>query len=208
MRYSLSTNSSVPFDIDLINFNNKINLLRFMTFFKDLHSFLEQRLEDVIRANPQLELNLLLMELDDQERQTQDLYLKLQQEVHECEQQILNLVSEIRRWRDRIQTATAAHRPDLVKVAQQREAQLRQRGQELWTQRLNALNQLPATEQLLAKIRDRRQELQRRVPRASTPPPSPPPFTGSNSPSDPLEAEFHRLELQTALEELKRSMGL
>ncbi|WP_448524521.1 TIGR04376 family protein [Parathermosynechococcus lividus] len=179
-----------------------------MTFFNDLHSFLEQRLEDFIRANPQLELNLLLMELDDQERQTQDLYLKLQQEVQECEQQILNLVSEIRRWRDRIQTATAAHRPDLVKVAQQREAQLRQRGQELWNQRLNALSQLPATEQLLAKIRDRRQELQRRVPRASTPPPSPPPFTGSNSPSDPLEAEFHRLELQTALEELKRSMGL
>lgn len=205
MRYSLSTNSSVPLNLDLNQFQS---LLRFMTFFKDLHSFLEQRLEDVIRANPQLELNLLLMELDDQERQTQDLYLKLQQEVHECEQQILNLVSDIRRWRDRIQTATAAHRPDLVKVAQQREAQLRQRGQELWTQRLNALNQLPATEQLLAKIRDRRQELQRRVPRASTPPPSPPPFTGSNSPSDPLEAEFHRLELQTALEELKRSMGL
>ncbi|XFA72138.1 TIGR04376 family protein [Thermosynechococcaceae cyanobacterium Okahandja] len=176
-----------------------------MTFFRDLNNFLEQRLEDFIRANPQLELNLLLMEIEDQERQTQDLYRQLQQEVQECEQHILQLVTDIRRWRDRIQTATAAGRPDLVTLAQQREAQLRQRGQQLWTQRLNALKQQSATQELLAKIRDRRQELQRRVPRASTPPPPPPSPTPSAT--DPLEAEFRRLELQIALEELKRSMG-
>ncbi len=179
-----------------------------MTFFRDLNSFLEQRLEDFIRANPQLELNLLLMELEDQERQTRDLYCKLQQEVQACEQQILNLVNDIRRWRDRIQTATTAGRSDLVTLARQREAELRQRGQQLWTQRLNALSQMRATEELLAKIRDRRQELQQRVPRASAVSASPPPFSTSSSPTDPLEAEFRRLELQTALEELKRSMGL
>ncbi|AHB87460.1 hypothetical protein NK55_00350 [Thermosynechococcus sp. NK55a] len=178
-----------------------------MSFFRDLNAFLEQKLEDFIRANPELELNLLLLELEDQERQTQERLLRLQQEVNTCEQQILGLVSEIRRWRDRIQTAMAAQRPDLVALAQQREAELRRRGEQLWTQRLDALNQISVTQQLLHKIRDRRQEVMHRVPAASAPPPPPPPRISSDL-NDPIEAEFRRLELQTALEELKRSMGL
>ncbi|MDR7920649.1 hypothetical protein RHK62_00365 [Thermosynechococcus sp. HY213] len=179
-----------------------------MSFFRDLNAFLEQKLEDFIRANPQLELNLLLLELEDQERETQERLLRLQQEVNTCEQQILGLVSEIRRWRDRTHTAMAAQRPDLAELARQREAELRQRGEQLWTQRLDALNQIPVTQQLLQKIRDRRREVMNRVPSASAPPPPPPPPPRMSSDlNDPIEAEFRRLELQTALEELKRSMG-
>lgn len=179
-----------------------------MTFLADLAAFLEQRLDDFIRANPGLELNLILLDLQEQERDTLKLLHTLEQRSQTSEKEILTLVEDIRRWRDRIKKAEAAGRSDLVKLAQEKERKLRQQGQNLWNQRSQAQSQLEPTRLLLAKIRDRRKELETRIPQHQATPPPPKATEPPPRSQDPLEAQFRDWELEAALKELKTSMGL
>ncbi|MDG2990680.1 TIGR04376 family protein [Candidatus Synechococcus calcipolaris G9] len=180
-----------------------------MTFLDDLAAFLEQRLDDFIRANPGLELNLILLDIQEQERHTLHLLQTLEQKCQTCEKDILGLVEDIRRWHDRVKKAEAAGRADLAKLAREKEEELRQRGQDLWGQRTQAQAQVEPTRLLLAKIRDRRKELETRIPQPQGTPPPKASYTPPKSDrTDPIEAQFRNWELEAALKELKTSMGL
>ena len=134
-----------------------------------LEAKLEQTLEAFLRANPvQQEL---LQEQDQRDRQQQCAGRRRAQraEAERLRQELLNLVAEIQRWRQRVERARNAGAGDLANRAQLHLDQLMERGRIRW-QRLEQLGRDleqesaktadPSLEQTWAQF-ERDQELER-----------------------------------------------
>lgn len=191
-----------------------------MSIFDDFSRFLEERLEEFLRSHPQLELQVLEEQLQEQEQETQRLRTELQAQEKRLQSEILATAQEIQRWHLRIQKAEAAGRRDLVQAAQEREASLLRQGNQRWGQMEALKAQIQQTQQLLGKIQARRREVQQRVAQAgATASPSGQASsqvweTASNrfqtrayGEPDPLEEQFRRWEMDEELEQLKRKLG-
>ncbi len=190
-----------------------------MGLFDDFNQFLELRLEEFLRNNPHLELQALLEQLREQERDTSRLIIELQAEEKRLENEILSLAQEIQTWHTRINKAQAAGRLDLAQAAQEREATLLRQGNQLWGQMQGAKKRITQAQQLLQQIQQRRQEVTAKAAQAKTPSTPPnrdtvgwnqgnpdkpkPPY---NRAADPLEAEFQRWELDDEMERLKQNL--
>lgn len=190
-----------------------------MNVFEDVSRFLEKQLEEFLRANPHLELQVIADNLREQEAKTAKLLTELEAEENRQQDAILATANEIKRWHERIKKAEQANRQDLVTAAKEREASLLSQGNQQWGQMEVTKARLQQTQSLLEKIQVRQQEVKekiRQAPRKPQPSPStsktPDPSSGwyqkvSLSDPDPLEEQFKNWERDAELEELKRKMG-
>lgn len=191
-----------------------------MGVFDEVSQFLETRLEEFLRQNPQLELQVLLEQIQDQEKETLQLLHNLKTQQSQQEEQLLALAEDIKLWHGRIQKAQQAQRLELATAAQQRENELLQQGNQLWGQRLQTLERLQQAQKLSQQMQQRRQEVQNQIDSLkaqasrststaapkSAPPPPPKTSRTHNQSGDPLEAEFQRWELDEELNRLKRKL--
>ncbi|MCS6959586.1 MAG: TIGR04376 family protein [Pseudanabaenaceae cyanobacterium SKYGB_i_bin29] len=184
-----------------------------MGLIEDIKRFLELRLEDFIKQNPWLELQLLDDKLQQQEDEVAKLIATLTQQENQYQQKILALAEDVALWHKRAQKAREANRLDLATAAQEREAILLREGNQVWAQMELVKQRVSQAQDLLKQIKSRRQEVQAKIRdlekqtdrstwqsyRSS--------FSQSfDKESDPLEQEFRRWELEEELEALKRKM--
>jgi hypothetical protein len=165
-----------------------------MKLLAELSAFLEQRLDEFLKAHPTLELSLLDEELRQEEANARRTLADLQGQQQD----------------------------DLAQGAQARQDTLLQQGNRQWDKRQVVRTQLQQAQTLLQQLLTRRQEVQHKLEqqRAQQQQQSgqsytqrssqttSPKATGSKPPEDDLEAKFRRWELDAELEELKRSMGI
>ncbi|TVR05103.1 MAG: TIGR04376 family protein [Phormidium sp. GEM2.Bin31] len=189
-----------------------------MGLFEDLSQFLETRLEEFLDAHPHLELQAIEEQLREQEEDTLRLIASLQAQEKRLEEEILSTAQDIQRWHIRIQKAQAAGREDLVKPAQEREALLLRRGNQLWGQRQGVQERLNQAQALKGNIQARRQEVHAKAAqlRSEQAASSSERVSSWDSPSqtrfqktavDPLEQVFSDWETEDELNQLKRKMG-
>ncbi|MGM3304730.1 TIGR04376 family protein [Anabaena sp. WFMT] len=190
-----------------------------MGLFDDLSRFLEERLEEFLRNNPHLELEMLLEQLREQEEDTLKLIAELQLQEKRSQDDILSTAQEIQRWHIRVQKAKAAGREDLAAPAQNREDALLREGNQRWGQMQGLKDRITQSQELLRKIQQRRQEVQakataaqtaRQTERAKVPTPQRLETNAWQTPAssfDDLEDKFRRWETQDELEQMKRNMG-
>lgn len=196
-----------------------------MGLFEDFSNFLEMRLEEFLRNNPQLELQALEENLREQEEETIKLLGDLRLREKKLQDEILATAQEIQRWHVRIEKARNAQRFDLLKPAEEREAALLRQGNQLWGQMEVLKQRIQQTIALQQQIQTRKQEVQAKVAEAqanranyqaqqttqaeqqwqTTGWNQSYPFSSSNV-SDPLEQSFRKWEMDEELEELKRQM--
>lgn len=193
-----------------------------MRLLAELSAFLEQRLDDFLKAHPEIELSLLDEELRQQETQTRRSVTELQTQQQRLETEILATAQEIKRWYERTGKAKAAGREDLAQGAQARQDTLLKQGNQQWEQRQIVRGRLQQTQTLLQQLLTRRQEVQQQLEqqraqqqrspnaarRTSTPNPSGTHTANATAQEDDLEAKFRRWELDAELDALKRSMGM
>ncbi len=189
-----------------------------MGIFEDFNRFLETRLEEFLRNNPQLELQALEEQLREQEEDTQQLVAELHSQEKQLQAEILNIAQDIQRWHSRIAKAQASSRQDLAQAAREREAALLRQGNQRWGQMEGLKTRIKQTAALQHQIQVRRQEVQEKVAqaeaavrstRAAQPRSTTTGWYQSNiySEPDPLEEQFRRWETEEELEQLKRKMG-
>ncbi|YAI81857.1 MAG: TIGR04376 family protein [cyanobacterium endosymbiont of Rhopalodia sterrenbergii] len=187
-----------------------------MNIFKNFSKFLETQLEEFLRNNPHLELQALLEQLREQEKETLRLIIELEKQKKRLENDILTVAQDIQLWHRRIAKAMAVGRLDLAEPARQREAALLRQGNQLWGQMQGAKQQILTTKELLRQIQKRKQEVQNQVTQAQAA------YTkenysnigwnqginyySSNKETDPLEAEFQKWELDDELNRLKTDL--
>lgn len=191
-----------------------------MGLFEDLSRFLEDRLDEFLKANPHLELMALEEQLRGQEEDAINLLGNLKRRQQQLEDSILETAQAIQRWHERVKKAQAANREDLAQPAQAREAALLREGNHLWGQMQGVKDQIEKTRQLQRQVHERRRELKIKIAAAeanrtaATAASRDEPTAGwqqsphqrVNQPLDPLEESFQRWETEAELEDLKRQM--
>lgn len=207
-----------------------------MGLLDDLNQFLEDRLEEFLRNNPHLELQALLEQLREQEKDTIRLIFDLQREEQKLQEDILNVAKEIQLWHGRAAKAKTSGRLDLAQAATNREAELLREGNQRWGQMQGCRERILQTKELQKQIQQRSAEVQVKVKAAQAQreqtqsressrsttststsgqqnPWSEPMGDKStdprSTPSDPaqLDAVFEKWEMEMELEELKRNLG-
>ncbi|WP_448571604.1 TIGR04376 family protein [Trichothermofontia sp.] len=191
-----------------------------MGLLDDFSRFLETRLEEFLRAHPQLELQALEEQLREQEEDTLRLVTELRQQEQRLQEQILETAQDIQRWHIRIEKAKQS-RPELVEPAQQREAALLRHGNQLWGQMQGAKQRQQQAQALLQQIQQRRQEVRAKAAELETARAAAKAQTEVNwatrgwneaypqrqaKHSDPLEEQFRRLELEDEMAAMKQQM--
>jgi uncharacterized protein (TIGR04376 family) len=186
--------------------------------FDELSQFLENRLDEFLRNNPHLELEALLEQLREQEKDTLKLIADLQLQQKRSQQEILSTAQEIQKWHLRVQKAQANNRQDLAAAAQEREAALLRQGNQLWGHMQGLKERIDQAQDLLRKIQQRRKEVQAKAVEAQTARAQQAQqrwetsgwwnqLRTDYSGYDPLEEKFRRWETEAELEQMKRNMG-
>lgn len=189
-----------------------------MGLLDDISRFLETRLEEFIRNNPQIELQILEDKLRQQEEEILKLIVSSQKEEKIFQDKVLEIAEEIRVWHDRVVKAESFDRRDLADAAREREAALLRQGNQVWAQMEMVKKRAIDSQALQVQIQERRKEVQAKIAEAAktAKPKSPtipsldwenlytPPFRDTH---DELEEKFRRWEMDEELERLKRNMG-
>lgn len=187
-----------------------------MGIFDDFSKFLEDRLDEYLSANPQLELMAMEEKLREQEEETLKLMTDLKMKERQLQDEILAIAQDIQVWHARIEKANAKGRLDLAQPAQEHEANLLRQGNQKWGQMEMLKARIQQTQELQQKIEQRRKEVQVQVTQAqaarnstqarnigwsdtSTP--------ASSASAAQLEKQFQRWEAEEELEQLKRNLG-
>ncbi|HEY9640654.1 MAG TPA: TIGR04376 family protein [Coleofasciculaceae cyanobacterium] len=200
-----------------------------MGLFEDFSAFLETRLEEFLRNNPDLELMALEEKLREQEEETIRLLADLRLREKQVQDEIMATAQEVQRWHVRIEKAKNAQRLDLLKPAEEREAALLRQGNQLWGQMEVVKDRIKQATELQRQIQIRKQEVKTKVAeaqaqaRAARAAASQSAYQqveqkwqasgwnegyrfGSGA-GDPLEQQFKQWETEEELEQLKRQMG-
>jgi uncharacterized protein (TIGR04376 family) len=191
-----------------------------MGLIDDISRFLETRLEEYIRNNPQIELQILEEKLSQQGAEVAKLIASFRTQEKQFQDRILDIANDIRIWHDRAKKASEAHRQDLANAAKEREASLLKQGNQVWAQMELIKQRIAQTVDLQTQIQVRMQEVRTKIAEAaktkSQAPPNPETSTSFNwknvqapsqSADDQLEQQFRRWEMDEELERLKRKMG-
>ncbi len=196
-----------------------------MGVFEDVSQFLEDRLDEFLKKNPHLELQALDEQLREQEAETQRLLASFRLRETNIKNEILTTAQDVQRWHERIAKAKNAKRFDLVGPAENHEANLLRRGNQLWGQMKGVQDRIQKTLELQQTIHARRQDVAAKIRQAeverqtsqarqtsaaweSTA--SSIPYSSSTAYGasiDPLEASFQQLEMEEELNQMKRDMG-
>lgn len=187
-----------------------------MNIFENFSHFLETQLEEFLRNNPHLELQALLEQLREQEKETLRLIIELENQKKHLENNILTVAQDIQRWHQRIAKAKAVGRLDLAEPAQQRKATLLRQGNQLWGQMQGAKQQIIKTKELLRQIQRRKQEVQTQLTQTQVAHTEKSHsdigwnqginYSSYNQVTDPLEVEFQKWELDDELNRLKKEL--
>lgn len=185
-----------------------------MGLIDDIAKFLSTRLEEYVRNNPQIELQVLQEQLRQQETEIIKIILDFEQKEKLLQEQILAIAEDIKTWHTRSSKAQAANRPDLANAATEREAALLKQGNQVWAQMQLTKQRLAQTEELHKQIKIRIGEVQAKIAQMPKSSPEPnfkasvnwdnlstPPFKNLD---DPLEAQFQQWEMDEEIETLKR----
>ncbi|MBR8832194.1 MAG: hypothetical protein N5P05_000746 [Chroococcopsis gigantea SAG 12.99] len=187
-----------------------------MGLFDDVSRFLETQLEEFLKSHPHLELQALLEQLEEQERDTLKLINSLESDRKRLETQILDLAQDIQTWHSRIGKAEAANRPDLAKAAQEREASLFRQGNQVWGKMEGVKKRIAQAQELLNQIQPRKKELgikveeakkQKNVDWETTYWDQPQEYRQTKRASDSLDVEFKEWETEQELNQLKQNLG-
>lgn len=201
-----------------------------MGVFEDFSRFLEDRLDEFLKKNPHLELQALDEQLREQEAETQRLLASFRLRETQIKNEILTTAQEVQRWHGRIEKAKNAKRLDLVAPAEEHEAKLLRRGNQLWGQMTGVQDRIQKTLELQQTIQGRRREMatklaqvaaERQASQAQKAATAWEEATGTSSSSassgfhstaygtavDPLEAAFRQWETEEELEQMKRDMN-
>ncbi|MFS8856834.1 TIGR04376 family protein [Synechococcus sp. H55.7] len=186
-----------------------------MKFIEDIIRFLETRLEEFLRAHPEIELQALDEQLRQQEEETRRLLQESRAQKQALSEALAKLGEEIKTWHFRIEKAEQANRPDLAEGARRREAELLQQGSRLFNQGKSLEEKIRQLEALLPQIAQRRQEVQTKLQevkaaQAKTAAERVSPWEKLFE-EDKLEEEFRRLEMRLAvdkeLDDMKKKVG-
>ncbi|MFT0798221.1 TIGR04376 family protein [Synechococcus sp. R5-12] len=185
-----------------------------MKLIEDIIRFLETRLEEFLRAHPEIELQALDEQLRQQESDTLQLLQESRVQEEALQKSILNLAEEIKTWHFRIEKAQRANRPDLAEGARRREAELLERGSQLWGQMKAQKEKIQQMEALLPQIRQRRQEVKAKLQEVraaqakgiDNPDRNFSPWGKPSEAWDELEEQFRQLEVENELNDTKRKV--
>jgi uncharacterized protein (TIGR04376 family) len=186
-----------------------------MAIFDDISQFIEERLDEFLKAHPHLELDALLEQLREQERDAIALIQDLERQKQQHEAEILELAEDIQTWHARVKKARNANRPDLAQAAQERETMLLRQGNQRWGQMEGTKQRIAQTQELLQQIRPKIKEVEAQAKAAKlTQEQNSWETTAWNQGSsyrppkaaDPLEREFQRWELDEEIDSLKRNL--
>ncbi|NBD33691.1 MAG: TIGR04376 family protein [Cyanobacteria bacterium] len=186
-----------------------------MGLLEDLTHFLETRLDDFLKNNPQLELQALEEQLREQEKDAIRLILNLQKQEKKIENEILSLAQDIKLWHQRIDKAKAANRQDLAQAAQEKEASLLRLGNQRWGQMKGMQEQIRQARELVDQVRQRQQEVKAKAQQVKQSQQTNSRVTqswnteeiyssGYNRTLDPLEEEFRNWEVEQELRDMKQ----
>jgi uncharacterized protein (TIGR04376 family) len=191
-----------------------------MGLLDDISRFLETRLEEYIRNNPQIELQILEEKLTQQESEVAKLIANFRTQEKRFQDDILAIADDIRIWHERAKKASDAGRQDLATAAKEREAALLKQGNQVWAQMELIKQRINQTTDLQSQIQTRMQEVRTKIAEAAktksqsqTNAQTSASFnwenlhTPSQGAEDPLEQKFRRWEMDEELERLKRKMG-
>ncbi|MBR8826982.1 MAG: TIGR04376 family protein [Gomphosphaeria aponina SAG 52.96 = DSM 107014] len=190
-----------------------------MSIFDDFSKFLEDRLDEFLRNNPHLELQALEEQLQEQEQDTLRLIAEAQIQEKRLQEEILSVAQDIQTWHARVSKAKAAGRLDLANAAQEREAALLRKGNQLWGQMEGAKKRIIPAKELLRQIQQRIKEVKAKAVelkknQEQTQATSNWDTSGWNqgvnyrayaNAVDPLEQQFERLEVDEELKQMKRN---
>ena len=189
-----------------------------MGLLEDISRFLETRLEEFIRNNPQIELQILEDKLRQQQQEIAKLIVNSKQEEKVLQDRILEIAEEIRIWHDRTVKAESFNRPDLANPAKEREAALLRQGNQVWAQMELIKKRAIDSQTLQVQIQERLKEVQVKIAEAAKTAKAKPTASASldwdslytppfRDPNDKLEETFRRWEMDEELDRLKRNMG-
>ncbi|CAN1212128.1 TIGR04376 family protein [Tumidithrix helvetica PCC 7403] len=193
-----------------------------MGLIEDISRFLETRLEEYIRSNPQMELQVLEDQLRGQAEEVAKLIVGFEVQEKGHQDQILAIAEEIKLWHGRALKAEAAGRKDLANGAKEREAAFLRQGNQVWAQMELVKQRRAQTLELQSQIQVRRKEVQAKIAEATKAAKNAPkqpqtnpvfnwenlytPQSSANS-FDDLDNKFKQWEMDEELERLKRKMG-
>jgi len=176
-----------------------------------LGQFIESRLDEFLRDHPELELQVLADQVEQQFTETLRLLQSSQGEEERYKKEILALAEEIKTWHGRVEKAKRVNRPDLAAQAQEVENRLLQQGNGVWAAMKGAAQRQHEMRQLLVQIQSKREEIKLRqqdlwrqqsaTPRSSSSPQPPSPSDGQKLRD--LEQAFAKLEMDLELEKLR-----
>ncbi|TVQ45436.1 MAG: TIGR04376 family protein [Gloeocapsa sp. DLM2.Bin57] len=190
-----------------------------MGLFDDLNRFLEERLDEFLRNNPHLEINAIVEQLKEQERDTLKKIINLESQERQLQQQILSLAQDIQTWHSRVKKAQNAGEQELAQKAAQREASLLHQGNLVWGQMEVVKQQIVQTKKLLQEIVQKKQEAQIKAQTIAQNQATSNYQTDSATKgwqestrsydkyNDPLEKTFQEWETNQELEQMKRNLG-
>ncbi len=177
-----------------------------MGLFEDLSRFLESRLEEFLKAHPDLELQALDEQLRQQEADTVRLMAESRAEEQRLKQSILATAEDIKTWHHRVEKATQHNRLDLAKGAQDREAALLNQGNQLWGQMKGSQERIQQLEELYRRVQVKRQEVKEKLKQVKTQQ-AKEQWSGWTKPAEPwqdLDRKFQELELEDEMQQLKQ----
>ncbi|APB32623.1 hypothetical protein GlitD10_0316 [Gloeomargarita lithophora Alchichica-D10] len=167
-----------------------------MEWWDELEASLSAKLDDFLRAHPDVAAGMEQDTLAEQETQTRQLLQQLRRETQTLEQKILTTGEQIRLWHERLKLAERSGRRDLVEAAKVRQGILMTQGNQYWAELTVTKKRIQQLETLLTQIQSKREHVQKKP--ASAP---------SQSTSDSVDNEFKTMELELEFEKLKREMG-
>ena len=182
-----------------------------MCLFEDFSNFLESRLDEFLKSNPQLNLSFLQQEVKQQKKDTILLIKNLNSQQKILETKIINLGQEVSTWHSRIEKARQAGRIDLAEGAEKRQASLLQEGNLTWKEMETVKQKNIEAKKLLINLEEKEREINLKVEQLKKTEQKSSSFnyskTGYSSKVDnDLEAKFQQWEIEAELENLKNNL--
>ena len=181
-----------------------------MGLFEDFSNFLESRLDDFLKSNPELNLTILGQEIKQQKRDTIKLITTLESKQKTLENQIVSLGQEISLWHSRIEKAKQGGRFDLAQEAEKKQASLLQQGNLTWQEMENVKQKGLEAKKLLITLEEKEREIDLKMEQlkkaSQTYSSSSRSAYNTYSQNDDLEAKFQQWEVEQELQKMKENL--
>ena len=182
-----------------------------MGLFEDFSNFLESRLDEFLKSNPELNLTILEQEVKQQKKDTIKLINSLDSQQKILENKIVALGKDISVWHSRIDKAKQAGRFDLAQGAEEKQASLLQEGNVAWQKMEDVKQKSLDAKKLLITLEEKEREINMKLEQVRKVHQS---YSSSNkfdqkytySSNDDLETKFQQWEIEQELQNMKKNL--